>query len=755
MLRADSPCRPWTLLFVLLVVTGTMFAQAKKPITFEQVFKRAEPRITTSLPDITGWADDDHYLLVRKDNGEEAAKVYAVDARTGEESVYRDLSRFKDSLPAGVDPLSPDSHTQSYNHLVYMHEGDLYFLDTERRECKRLTTTAAEEKNPTLSPDGTTVAFTRDHDLYAIDVRSGKELRYTEDGSDVVYNGWAAWLYYEEILGRPTRYRAFWWSPDSRHLAFFRFDESKVPVFPLFRTDGVHGSIENTRYPKPGDPNPEVRIGIVPVEGGPVVWGAFNEHSDQYFGPPFWTPDGSQLFVQWMNRGQDTLTIFAVNPRSGARREIYTEHQPTWVDWFESIYFLKNGKGFVLKSDKDGWAHLYLHAMDGLLMSRITRGRWNVDHLLLVDDKAMVAYFTAGKESSTRKDLYRVDLAGEELTRMTFGDYTHEILLSPQGSYVITTFSNVASPPKMSLLEANGRVVRELGDSKSGVFDEYALGVTEMLTIHTADGYDLPAIWTLPTDFDPSKRYPVLISEYGGPGSPSVSDGWKPISRQWLAHEGMIQFSVDHRGSGHFGKEGVALMHRNLGTWEMHDYIEAVKWLRAKCFVDSTKICITGSSYGGYVTCMALTAGAGYFTYGIASSSPTDWRLYDSHYTERYMDSPDENPEGYKNSSVMTYADRYTGLLRIEHGTMDDNVHMQNSMQLVDKLENLKKHFEFILYPNGRHGWGGPKATHSRNENYRFYYVNLLGKPFPADLFETGDTQPARNRRDSRIPAGH
>jgi dipeptidyl-peptidase-4 len=200
--------------------------------------------------------------------------------------------------------------------------------------------------------------------------------------------------------------------------------------------------------------------------------------------------------------------------------------------------------------------------------------------------------------------------------------------------------------------------------------------------------------------------------------------------------EGVIQISIDHRGSGHFGKAGVALMHRNLGKWEMNDYIEVVKWLKEKPFVDSTKICITGGSYGGYVACLALTYGADYFTHGLALFSVTDYRLYDSHYTERYMDTPEENPEGYKNGSAMTYADRYKGMLRIVHGTMDDNVHMQNSIQLIDKLQDLKKHFEFMIYPGGRHGWGGPKAAHLRNETYRFYYTYLLEKEFPENLFK-------------------
>jgi dipeptidyl-peptidase-4 len=373
--------------------------------------------------------------------------------------------------------------------------------------------------------------------------------------------------------------------------------------------------------------------------------------------------------------------------------------------------------------------------MDGKLKNRLTDGKWQVSNVLLIDEEDGVVFFTAKKEASTRTDLYKVKFNGKDLTRLTFGEFTHNINLSPKGSYFITSYSNVSSPTKMAVCNDKGKVLRELGDIRGKEFDNYELAKTELVYITTPDGYKLPATIVLPLDLDPNKKYPVLISIYGGPNMGTVSDGWKGIGAQWWALEGMITVSVDHRGSGHFGKEGVALMHRNLGKWEMNDYIECVKWLRSKPYVDAKKIAITGSSYGGYVTAMALTAGADYFTHGIAVSSPTDWRLYDTHYTERYMRTPAENPEGYKAGSVMTYAEKLKGVLRIVHGTMDDNVHMQNSIQLVDKLEDLGKHFEFMVYPGGRHGWGGAKGVHSRVETARFYYQYLLEKPFPEDQY--------------------
>lgn len=720
---------------VILAFAVTLPAQEKKKLTFEQIFKGAEPKLTTSLPDIVGWADDDHYLESKKKTGEEKAKVYSVDVRSGKEKLYRDMDEYKQLVGPDIDPGSPASHTETYDKLIYVKDKDLYFLDTKKKEFKRLTQTAAEEKNPTISPDGNYVAFTRDNNLFAIDLASEKEYQYTNDATDVVYDGWAAWVYYEEILGRGSRYRAFWWSPDSKTIAFYRFDETNVPMFPIYHSEGEHGTLEKTRYPEAGDPNPEVRVGFVPVTGGDVVWADFNQKDDQYFGTPFWTPDGDRLVVQWMNRGQDTLKLYSVDPYKGTKKEFYVEHQPSWVEWFGTVDFLKDNKGYILQSDKDGWSHLYLYGQDGTLVNQITQGKWAVTDVLNVDEDNQLLYFTAKKEASTSTDFYKVGFDGSHLTRLTSGDYTHRIQLSPHGKYFIDSYSNLSQPAKMAFYTGEGKLVKELGDSKTKEFANYILAKPELFRVTTPDGYALPVIWTLPADFSENKKYPVLINIYGGPASPTVANSWRGIGEQWLAMEGVIQVTMDHRGSGHFGKEGVALMYRNLGKWEMNDYIEVAKWLRAKPFVDTTKICITGGSYGGYTTCMALTFGADYFTHGIASFSVTDWQLYDSHYTERYMDTPAENPEGYKNSSAMTYVDRYKGLLRIVHGTIDDNVHMQNSLQLVNALEDKGKHFEFMVYPGGRHGWGGPKATHSRNESYRFYYKYLLEKEFPEALF--------------------
>jgi dipeptidyl-peptidase-4 len=693
-------------------VSFTASAQQKR-LTFQQTQGLA-PSLSKPQSVISGWSDDNHYI----ETDPKTKQQYAVDIHSGERSAY-------------TPPPKSDVEVMVKDKDVFIQYG--------KTEPKKLTADTVEEKNPTLSPDGKYVAFTRNSDLYAVEVATGKEIRYTTDATDVIYNGYSSWVYFEEILGRPTKYKAFWWAPDSKHLAFMRFDDTKVPMFPIYGATGQHGYTEKTRYPKAGDPNPAVKIGFVPASGGAVVWADFNEKDDQYFGTPYWSYDGSSMMVQWMNRGQDNLKFYSVKPETGVKKETYDEKQPAWVDldYDGRITYLEDKKHYILKSDKTGWAHYYLYTLDGKLLNPLTSGKWQVTNLLFVDEKNKVVYFTARKEASTRTDLYRVNYNGKGFKRLTFGEYSHQVKLSPTGKYFITTYSNVSTPSKQTLLDNSGKVIKEISDSKSADFAGYAIGKTEMVTIPTDDGYNLPAVITYPVDFDQTKTYPVIFSMYGGPNAGTVTNTWKGTSGQWWANEGIIQIAVDHRASGQFGKEGVALMHRNLGKWEMKDYITAAQWLKAKPWVNKKKLLITGHSYGGYMTTMALTYGADYFDYGYAGAPVTSWELYDSAYTERFMDTPKENPEGYKNASVLTYVDKYKGLLRVMHADMDDNVHMQNTIQFINKMEDANKHFELMIYPGGRHGWSATsKGKHDFTERARFYYQNLLGKPVPDELLK-------------------
>lgn len=699
-----------TLVLVLFSILG-VWAQ-KKSFTYDQLFKgTGAPSLSKPLPAITGWVDDEHYIERRKDDADGKMKTYSVEVKTGKAVPYE--------AAATEAPKAPSIAVK-------------------------------DARNTTFSPDKKWAAYTKsDNNLYIYNVETKAETAVTKDGSETILNGYASWVYYEEILGRGSRYKAFWWSNDSKTICYMRFDDAQVPVFPIYWSDGQHGRLENERYPKPGDKNPEVKIGVVNVDApANTVWTDFNEKDDQYFGAPIWTP-GNQLWVQWMNRGQDNLKIYAIDLASGKKTEVYDEKQKTWIDLDEAsrVEFLADGKSFLLKSDKDGWENYYLHNMNGQLVNQVTTGNFWGTSIVRIDEKNKQLYFRARKENSARFDFYKVGLNGKGLVRLSFGDYSHDMVnLSPNGKYFITAYSNVSTPTTMSLVEIKtGKQLRELGNSKGPDFDQYNTPKTEIVRVKSSDGiFDLPVSITYPVNFDPAKKYPVLISIYGGPNAGTVYDRWRPAggATQWWAQEGIIQVAFDNRSSGHFGKVGLNYIHRQLGKWEIEDYMSCGRWLRNQSWVDSNRVAITGGSFGGYMTCMALTYGAEVFTHGIANASVTDWQLYDTHYTERFMDTPGENPEGYKATAVMTYADRYKGGLRIVHGTSDDNVHMQNSIQLINKLQELRKRFEFMLYPGERHGIGGNsanKAQHNRNEAYNFYYKNLLLKPMP-EVFWGGST---------------
>ncbi|MDR2801645.1 MAG: S9 family peptidase [Prevotellaceae bacterium] len=588
--------------------------------------------------------------------------------------------------------------------------------------------------NPVLSPDSAYVAFTRRHDLYTIRLADRKETRLTFDGGNGILNGYASWVYMEEILGRAGRYRAFWWSPDSRRLAFFRSDDRRVPLFTITDSPGKNGYVETMRYPKAGDTLPQVKAGIVSPDGGEITWAAIDSGTEHYLGLPYWRPDGQALWLQWLNRDQNHYKLLEITAASGAAKELYEERQNTWISLDDEprIRFLPSGKGFILASDKSGWRQLYLHNMNGRLLHRITAGSYTVTEILAVDEKAKTVYFTGYKDQSGALDFYKVGLDGKRLQRLSFGGYSHRIALSPDNRYFITTYSNVEMPPQVALYRTDGKFICAIQDTKNENFDLYARPETRFLTLRSDDGrFIIPLRITYPLRMEAGKTYPVKLNVYGGPGVMQVRNEWSDAfgnNAYQYARDGLLQVTLDHRGSGHNGKTGEEEMFRRLGYWEITDYSQAVRWLAENAQADTTKVMITGFSYGGYITCYALTYGAGVFTHGVAGGSVTDWQLYDAIYTERYMDTPADNPEGYAAASALTHAAKLKGKLLLTHGLRDENVHAQNTFQLISVLENLNKDFELMLYPESRHGYRGAKNEHSRHREREFIYTYLLEK---------------------------
>ena len=648
--------------------------------------------------------------------------------------------------------------------------------------------------NLTYSPDSTKLAFTRDNDLYVVDIATEVETRLTFDGSDVILNGYASWVYYEEILGRPSKYRAFWWSPDSRKIGFYRFDNSQVPMFPIYSafadpeaaasqsqsprvTDlGLGGSLSETRYPKAGQTNPQVRIGIVDVsvissapsvisseaEGRvekSIVWADFDPTADQYFGIPFWGPDSQEFFIARMPRLQNAIDLYAVNVVDGSKRHVYNETYKTWLNWFDGVVFTDNGL-YMAREFETGWQQIYFLSYDGKTFRRLTDGpNWNVS-IVRVDEKKGDVYFTAKRDAVAKQALYKVDKKGV-VTALTDPAYNATgISFSPDGKYFAASYSNMTTPTKVAVFPSYGKNLRQgrvVADMQGPDYDASKYALPELVFITTEDGFQLPGMIVYPKNFDESKKYPVHVDIYGGPNTPMVRDRWVTpnASNQWYSENGIIQITVDPRAAGHNGRAGLDMIYRQLTVWEIKDFCAWASWLQSLPYVDGDKIGVEGFSFGGTMTCMLLMQAPDKFHYGIAGGGVYDWALYDSHYTERYMDTPQNNPEGYEVSKVLNYVGGYPTsysvisdssavisnssavisseaegrvekssepvMLKLTHGTGDDNVHHQNTLQLLDEMHKAGRKFDFMIYPDGMHGYHGYQGVHFLKANQEFW----------------------------------
>ena len=612
--------------------------------------------------------------------------------------------------------------------------------------------------NLTYSPDSTKLAFTRDNDLYYVDIATGNETRLTFDGSDVILNGYASWVYFEEIFGRPSKYRAFWWSPDSRKIGFYRFDNSQVPMFPIYSafanpkaaasqsqsprvTDlALGGSLSETRYPKAGQTNPQVRIGIIDLEGE-HIWADFDPALDQYFGIPFWSPDSKEFFIARMPRLQNTIDLYAVNAADGSKRHVYNETYKTWLNWFEGVIFTDNGM-YMARDFETGWQQIYFLSYDGKTFRRLTDGpNWDVT-IIRVDEKKGDVYFTAKRDAVAKHTLYKVDKKGL-ISPLTDPQYeVTGVSFSPDGKYFVASYSNLSNPVKVAVFQNKAfspkQSVKIVADMKGPDYDESKYSIGKMMSMTTEDGFTLPGIIYYPENFSESNKYPVHVDIYGGPDTPMVRDRWvtPDAKNQWYSQNGIIQVIVDPRAAGHNGRAGLDMIYRQLTVWEVKDFCAWAAYLKSLPYVDGDKIGVEGFSFGGTMTCMLLMQAPDMFHYGIAGGGVYDWALYDSHYTERYMDTPQNNPDGYEVSKVLNhvkgYPTDYTSdesvMLKITHGTGDDNVHHQNTLQLLDALHKEGKKFDFMIYPDGMHGYRGYQGRHFLDANHEFWKRYLLNE---------------------------
>ena len=476
---------------------------------------------------------------------------------------------------------------------------------------------AAEDRNMTPSPDSTMVAFTRGNDLWVRCLADSSETRLTSDGTELILNGYASWVYYEEIFGRASDYRAFWWSPDSRSIAYYRFDNTEVPVFPIFSPFGQNGSLSMTRYPKAGQTNPSVRVGIVSLGSGETTWARFDYSEDQYFGTPFWSPDSRELFVPREPRRQNTLELFAVNASDGGLCEVYREEYPTWVEWIDDMLFTDDGF-YMARDFETGWEQIYFLGYDGSLR-RLTEGEnWDI-RLLRTDGKGHV-WFTAKRDSRLRPALYLLDRRGK-VTALTDPEYTvAAVEFSEDGRSFTAQLSN-ARTPVMSIRGRSDRFDCEKISDPDETAD--GLPVPEVVKIEN-DGFDLYALMSLPENFDPSRRYPVVMQLYGGPGTPYVRDRWRDrdASDDWCYRNDVIYIVCDPRSSGENGREGMDQAFRQMTVIELGDYVAWAEWLRSLPYVDGSRIGVKGFSFGGTTTAMLVLRYPQYFRCGIAGYRP-------------------------------------------------------------------------------------------------------------------------------------
>ena len=623
--------------------------------------------------------------------------------------------------------------------------------------------------NRRYSPDSTMIAFTRENDLWVADIATGAEKRLTFDGSDLILNGYASWVYYEEILGRASQYCAFWWSPDSKKLGFYRFDNSQVPMFPIYSPVGQDGKLSRTRYPKAGEPNPEVQIGMVDISSAfasadwapNVVWADFDPKEDQYFGIPFWSGDSKYFYIAREPRLQHDLNLYAVSAEDGSKTEVYSEHYDTWLDWIEKVIFTDKGL-YMARSFETGYEQIYFLSYDGKTLRRLTDGH-NLNITLIRVDGDDV-YFSATRDVFAKQAVYKVNAKGQIFTLTDPSLNAQLVSFSPDGKHFVASLSSFDTPTQIWIYETDraerawktrkllasaeskkkridqryAKTCFRVADRKGDDYDPSKYALPQLITLNTEDGFELPAQIVYPKNFDPSKKYPVHFEIYGGPGTASVRDRWitPNENNQWWSEHGIINIVADSRVAGHHGRRGTDEDFRNLTAAPVKDFVAWGEYMKSLPYVDGDKIGVEGFSFGGSMTALLLFEHSDVFHYGIAGGGVYDWMLYDSHYTERFMDTPQANPEGYAEASVLTFvpgvfaADNALkpapGALKLTHGTGDDNVHFQNTLQLIDALQKAGYQFELMIYPDGMHGYRGYQHLHDRESDHIFWTSRLL-----------------------------
>jgi dipeptidyl-peptidase 4 len=726
--------------FVFILIVAVSFSlqaqNAKKQLTLDDIWASGKFQ-SRSVSDVVWLAGDSLFSFTETDRatGSRAVCLYSVRQHASRVVVSTAALAAKfEAMAGGFSSYTwaPDGRSILFvtapperRYLSRLTpDGNYILYDTASHDIRQFTFDKLPHYYHKFSPDGTKLGYVKENDLYVIDLKSGKESRLTKDGSDAIINGKGDWEYEEELDVND----AWKWSPDGKRIAYWRSDISRVPVYTLTEWDSLHETLITEHYPKSGDPVASVKLGVMTVATAKTVWINPGGVEDQYLPRLQWTNDPNVISLQRLNREQNTLDLMLADVATGAARSILTEKSEQWVDLQKDIIFLANGD-FIWSSDRDGFTHLYLYAKDGTLRRQITSGSFEVEECYGVDEASHTLFYSSNEPFVGGRSIYSIQLDGTGKKRLTPEEGTHAAHFSRSFAYFLDTYSTVQQPPKVRFIDAEGGLKSVIEDNPVPAVSEYALGTMRFLSFTTSDGVVLNASLRVPDDFDSTKQYPVLIYTYGGPGSQIVLDKWGGSNELWhalMASKGYLILQVDNRGTAGRGRDFMKQVYKRLGTYEVGDQIEAAKYCASLRYVDAKRIGIWGWSYGGYTTSMAMLKGAEYFKAGIAVAPVTNWRYYDAPYTERYMNTPVNNPSGYDESSPIAFADRLKGKFLLVHGTSDDNVHFQNSANFVKALERSNKQFSTMFYPDKNHSIiGGGVRLHLFTLLTNFILENL------------------------------
>jgi dipeptidyl-peptidase-4 len=716
-----------------LAVAILLFAQekptAKKPVTIDAVVN-APP---SPLGPMT-WAPDGERFIFT-----ERGELSLYDIRSGKERSVIAL----DKLQNAAVPAPPAAVFDWTNRRVGEHEvqwftdgkrllvsasGDLFIVDIGKGRFEALTQTPEVERDPKLSPDNRYVSFRRGPDLYAIEIASKVVTRLTTNGSDTLLNGQADWVYPEEL----DLDSAHWWSPDSRLIAYLQFDTAREPIYPQVSLLNARGLLEPERYPKAGDPNAEVRVGIVPVvdrekTGGETKWMNLGETRDFLLARVVWSPTSREIMAERLNRVQNKLDLLLADVATATSRLVLHEEDPQWINVKGAPKFLNGGNQFLWTSERSGFRHIYLYNIDGRLERQLTSGNWEVDDLKGIDETRRRVLFTSSEENPTERQFYSVGFDGSGKQRLTSGAGTHAISLAPNAAYYADDYSSLSSPRQRTFYKSDNTETRQYRSDTKPSPDEYEILPAEIVQVKASDGTLLYARMIKPAGFDAGKKYPAVVVVYGGPGEQAVRNRWMGLSLdQVLAQKGFVVWQLDNRGSAGRGHQFESVLYHDMGEHELSDQKEGIQYLIALGFVDPQRIGIYGWSYGGYMTLYTITHAPGLIKAAIAGAPVTSWRNYDSIYTERYMGLPEDDAEGYKQSAPVLAAAGLNGTkLLMIHNVEDDNVHFQNSIQMAEALEKADKQFYMLVYPQKTHGVSGPEFKQLLEAETNFFEENL------------------------------